>query len=254
VVFPVPVDANANLAMPLGGNVVTAQYSGDATHAASNATYKVTILDDTTAPDFALQTNQVYQTVTPSVTTATFQLQFTSLRNFTAGKTPITLSYVSDPGFKCSGSPARPNFNSTNYASITVTCSIAPGFTGPLSKLEPVTPHRWWVAGGGAALACVFLFGIPARRRRWQSLLGALLVVIVAFSVSGCGAANMSSLASMMSAKGDAQSGAKKPAAQPLPTGAYNILVSASAQVLTSTTPNTTTTVVHTLPLKIVVQ
>jgi hypothetical protein len=85
-------------------------------------------------------------------------------------------------------------------------------------------------------------------------LLGALLVVIVAFSVSGCGAANMSSLASAMSAKADAQSGAKKPAAQALSTGTYNVLVSASAQVLTSTTPNTTTTVVHTLPLKIVVQ
>jgi len=135
-----------------------------------------------------------------------------------------------------------------------VTCKIAPGFTGPLTMLEPVTPHRWWVAGGGAAVACVFLFGIPARRRRWQSLLGALLVVMIGFGVSGCGAANLSSLASAMSAKTDAQSGAKKPAVQPLPPGTYNVLVSASAQILTSTTPNTTTTVAHTLPLKIVVQ
>ncbi|MGI8773028.1 MAG: Ig-like domain repeat protein [Acidobacteriaceae bacterium] len=251
VVFDVPADGNGNLALPLGADLITAQYGGDATHAASAAIYKVTILDDQSAPDFSLQTNQVYQTITPSVTTATFQLQFTSLRNFTANKAAITLTYTTPPQFACSGSPASPSFGNKIYASVTMTCTAASGFSGPVSKVTPIAPQRWWMAGGGAALACVFLFGLPGRRRSWQSLLGALVVLVLAFGVAGCGGMNMSNPAAAMSAKADAAKA--KPAASIAP-GTYIVLVTASAQILTRTTPNTTTTVVHTIPLKIVVQ
>jgi hypothetical protein len=37
-----------------------------------------------------------------------------------------------------------------------------------------------WYAGGGAVLACVFLMGIPGRRR-WQTMLG-ILALLVAFT------------------------------------------------------------------------
>ncbi len=250
--FDIPSDVNGNLALPLGTDVITAQYGGDATHAASAATYTVTVLDDQNAPDFSLQTNQVYQTITPSVTTAKFQLQFASLKNFKQNGAAIALTYTTPPQFACSGNPAKPSFSYTGYASVTLTCSIAGGFSGPVSKATSVAPQRWWMAGGGAALACVFLFGLPTRRRKWQSLLGALVVMILALGVGGCGSTTMSNLSADMSAKTGTQT-TGKPAAS-IAAGTYTVLVTASAQILTHTTPNTTTTVVHTIPLKIVVQ
>ncbi len=44
------------------------------------------------------------------------------------------------------------------------------------------------MATGGTTLACIFLLGLPARRRKWQSLLGACVLVIVGFGMTGCGA------------------------------------------------------------------
>ena len=45
-----------------------------------------------------------------------------------------------------------------------------------------------WYTEGGAALACILLFGIPARRRRWRNLLGMVaLFVILAGGVLSCG-------------------------------------------------------------------
>lgn len=253
LVFDVPPDANGNLALPLGTDVVTAQYDGDASHAASAATYKVTILDDQSAPDFSLQTNQVYQTITPSVTSAKFQLQFASLRNFKQNGAAIALTYTTPPQFTCSGNPAKPSFSYTGYASVTMTCTIASGFSGPVAKTTPVAPQRWWMAGGGAALACVFLFGLPGRRRKWQSLLGALVVMVLAFGVAGCGGMNMSNAAATMGAKANPDA-AKPKVGTAVAAGTYTVLVTASANILTNTTPNTTTAVVHTIPLKIVVQ
>jgi hypothetical protein len=45
-----------------------------------------------------------------------------------------------------------------------------------------------WYAGGGAVLACLFLCGIPARRRRLRAMLGMLmLLVALAGGVLACG-------------------------------------------------------------------
>ena len=46
---------------------------------------------------------------------------------------------------------------------------------------------KLWVGTGGAVLACVLFFGIPARRRVWRSLLGLIAVVAVFGILSGCG-------------------------------------------------------------------
>jgi hypothetical protein len=45
-----------------------------------------------------------------------------------------------------------------------------------------------WYASGGGVLACILLFGMPARRRNWQRILGALaLLVALASGVLACG-------------------------------------------------------------------
>jgi hypothetical protein len=45
-----------------------------------------------------------------------------------------------------------------------------------------------WYAKGGAVLACVFLFGIAPKRRKWRTMLGAqLLLIAFACGMVACG-------------------------------------------------------------------
>jgi hypothetical protein len=44
---------------------------------------------------------------------------------------------------------------------------------------------------GGAALACLLLFGIPARRRRWRAMLGAIVLsVMLVGELAACSASH----------------------------------------------------------------
>lgn len=90
----------------------------------------------------------------------------------------------------------------TNAATDPATCSLSPtsvavsGTTAQTSTLTVYTTAAttssnqmkklFWPSAGGAALALVFLFGIPKRRRNWLAMLG-LLLVFVSAAVVGCG-------------------------------------------------------------------
>jgi len=53
---------------------------------------------------------------------------------------------------------------------------------------HPKLPREPWYAVGGATLACLLLFGIPAQRRSWRTLLGMLaLLVALSGGVLACG-------------------------------------------------------------------
>jgi subtilase family serine protease len=58
--------------------------------------------------------------------------------------------------------------------------------TAMAAPSEKSRPGRWYIPVGGAMLAGVFFFGIPARRRSWRALLS-LLVFLVAMAGTGCG-------------------------------------------------------------------
>ena len=70
--------------------------------------------------------------------------------------------------------------------SITVTTTAA---TATMKK-----PHvgGWAEAGSGAALALLIFFGIPARRRGWRAMLGALVLLATFGSLAGCGGGSSS--------------------------------------------------------------
>jgi hypothetical protein len=52
----------------------------------------------------------------------------------------------------------------------------------------PKRPGAPWYAAGGATLACILLFGIPARRRSWRTMLGMLMfLVALTGGVLACG-------------------------------------------------------------------
>jgi len=69
-------------------------------------------------------------------------------------------------------------------ANLTISTTTGGGCSLALQTHRPIP----WYAAGGATLACMLLFGIPARRRKVQSILGMLiLAVILAGGVQACG-------------------------------------------------------------------
>ena len=93
----------------------------------------------------------------------------------------------------------------TNAATDPATCSLSPtsltGFTGTSPQTVTLTINTtaevtalnqarkfFWPSAGGAALALLMLFGIPARRRSWRAMLGAFaLLFLLAGGAVACG-------------------------------------------------------------------
>ncbi len=281
--FTVP-QQNGYLALPSGQvqfNVIYSGYSYTFLFfniiqiTGSSAVQTVNITDDRTSADFSLQSdttvNQSAPLVSP-VTQATYNLRLTSLYNFNSAysATAITLSCkvvgyslagVRYPvpnttpntnGLTCGfGSPSAPTATTTatigasGYATRTLVVGAASGF-GIASNTAPVQPGtRWWVATGGTTLACIFLLGLPARRRKWQSLLGVCVLAIVGFGMTGCGATVAPGPQQSYYNNLNGGSAGSQLTGTAVTAGTYTVLVTAT------TTTNTTLT--HTLPVQVLV-
>jgi hypothetical protein len=270
---------NGYLALPSGQVQIDVIYSGYyllagfiAQDGASSANQIITISDDRTNADFSLQSDTMVNQGSPLVSTgatqASYNLRLTSLYNFQSayGATAINLS-CSVVGYSVGG--VRPatlpvadlkcGFNSalttttasvtlggTGYANQTLYVGAAPTF-GIASNAAPAAPaSRWWMATGGTTLACIFLLGLPARRRKWQSLLGACVLVIVGFGMTGCAAkwSNGAAQQGQNSLNGGSTT-SQGATGTPVPVGTYTVLVTAT------TTANTQ--IIHTLPVQVLV-
>lgn len=250
--FNIPADPNTGfLALPLGQSILSAEYSGDVNHANSSQVYTVNMYGEASTPDFTMQSTKTYGTISPSMTTTAFTLQFGSLNNFAALGETINLTTTGPAEISCTLSTNALKFATTaNYKTATMTCGPAAGVT--VAQVTPANPHMLWLAEGGTALACIFLFGMPTRRRNWQSLVGSLALIVVGFSMTGCGISNPHYLQPGTSTGYAKTTGAN--ASGVLAAGTYTVLVNGSANVFTNAQPNTTVTVVHNLPVTIVVQ
>jgi len=63
--------------------------------------------------------------------------------------------------------------------------------TGATAAAAKSTIKPMFVAEGETLAAAMLLFLLPIRRRRWQSLLGVLLLVFFVTALSGCGGTNV---------------------------------------------------------------
>jgi uncharacterized protein YceK len=79
-----------------------------------------------------------------------------------------------------------------------------------------------FVEAGGGALVAVLLFWFPLRRRRWQSMLGLLLLTTLAVVASGCGVSKSLPIT--------------KPGSGGTTAGAYTITVTGTSGAMQSTT------------------
>jgi hypothetical protein len=88
----------------------------------------------------------------------------------------------------------------------------------------------WLGAGGGAVLAFLVFFGVPARRRSWRALLGVLVILVAVGSISACGGGSINSGGggSTGTPQGSytfSVTATGNPAVTPAPTTAFSITV-----------------------------
>ncbi len=141
-------------------------------------------------PSFTVSGSAV--SVMPGATTGnTSTITVTPAGGFT-GSVALTASVTSNPAG--AQNPPTLSFGATNPVSITgsaaatatLTISTTAASIGALAY--PERQRGRWYSTGSTALACVLLFGIPARRRRWQTMLGMLaLLVALTGGVLACG-------------------------------------------------------------------
>ena len=108
------------------------------------------------------------------------------------GNVTLTASLTSSP----SGAVYLPtlSFGSTSPVSVLtanggtaiLTIATTGATTGALHT--PAERGVRWYPGAGAVLSCLLLWGIPARRRRWRTLLGmVVLLAILGYGMTACG-------------------------------------------------------------------
>lgn len=86
-----------------------------------------------------------------------------------------------------SGSPITVTAAGAVPGTVTVSTTAASTLARKGSGATAQLKSKGWLGAGGVALACVLLFGIPARRRAWKSLLGVLVFMAALGVLSGCG-------------------------------------------------------------------
>jgi Chitobiase/beta-hexosaminidase C-terminal domain/Fn3 associated len=160
--------------------------TGYAQSALATAAYTINL----PPPSFTVSGTAV--TVGPGATTGnTSTVTLTPVGPFT-GSVALTASVTSSP----TGAQYPPtlSFGSTSPASITgttagtATLTITTTAATSSALSYPKRPGVPWYAASGAALACLLLFGLPARRRDWRTMLGLLtLLAALTASVMACG-------------------------------------------------------------------
>ena len=171
----------------------------------------VTTTSSTTAGAYAVTVTGISGSITQTAA-VTATVTAAGSANFTLSASPSTLSL--SPG-ATSGNTSTITIAPVNgfTAAVGLTCSVSgpTGATDPatcglasasvsgspwtdvltITTTAPTTAQNkpmklFWPSAGGAALAMVFFFGIPARRRNWMAMLG-LLVFFVSIAGLGCG-------------------------------------------------------------------
>jgi len=179
--------------LAVGSDTLTASYTPDS---ASSSTYNsatgTAVVTVTTAvsPSFTVSGTAV--TVSPGATTGnTSTITVTPSGGFT-GSVALTAVVTASPNG--AQYPPTLSFGSTTPVSITgttagtATLTVSTTAATSATLVYPNSRRPSWYAAGGAALACLLFFGIPARRRSWRTMLGMLfLLVALGWGALACG-------------------------------------------------------------------
>ena len=188
------VSGSATINVPAGSlaagtDTLTANYTGDSNYNASTGTASVSV------QSFSLSGTAV--SVVPGATTGnTSTITVTPVGGFT-GSVTLTASLASSPNGAVNlptlsfGSTSPVSITSASAATATLTIFTTAPSTNGCTAFNRTPRGIPWYAGGSTVLACVLLFGVPARRRRWLSLLGMMMLVVgLTGGVLACGGAS----------------------------------------------------------------
>lgn len=183
------------------GNPVYSPASGTVESTAGAQTLSVTFTPTDTT-DYTTTTASVslnVTSITVSGTAVTVAPGATTGNTSTITVTPVS-SFTGTVSLSCAISPtaaSKPATCSLSPASVaisgaaqtsTLTVSTTAATTCSSALVHPKLPGESWYAAGGATLACLLLFGIPARRRSWRTMLGMLaLLAALSGGVLACG-------------------------------------------------------------------
>jgi hypothetical protein len=130
-----------------------------------------------------------------------------------------TLSFGSTSPVGITGASAG-----TATLTVSTTAATSASLARPKFRAAPQYATEGYAAGG-VALACLLLFGIPARRRRWRALLGAIILfALLTGGIVSCGGG------------GGGGGGGKTGGSPGTTAGAYTITVTGVSGQVTETT------------------
>lgn len=194
------VAGSATISIP-GGSLaagtatLTATYSSDTNYNPTTGTNTVTVAQ---GPTFNISGAAV--TVTAGATTGNTSAitvapttGFTGSVALTAAVTTSPTGAVNLPTFSF-GSTTPVSLTTTSAQTATLTISTTASQTTSCTAFNQTPPGIPWYAQGGAVLACLLFVWTTPRRRKWQSILGALfLLVALAGGMLACGGSKSSS-------------------------------------------------------------
>jgi hypothetical protein len=220
--------------LAVGSDTLTASYTPDSgsssIYTSATGTAQVTV---TTAVNPTFTVSGTTVTVTPGATTGNIStITVTPAGGFT-GSVVLTATLTSSPAGAqypptlSFGSTTPVSINGTTAGTAALTVSTTAATTATL--VYPNSRRPSWYAAGGAALACLLFFGIPARRRSWRTMLGMLfLLVALGWGALACGGGG----------SGGGGGGGGNPGTT---AGAYTVTVTGTSGSLTQTTTLTVT-------------
>ncbi len=176
-------DATPRQGFAVGPNTITATYGGDATHGASSGTTVVTVVNPSftvSVTDMTINSASAGNSGTSTITLKSVQ-GYAGTINLTASSTTLTANGSENP------SAVTLTSGGTGTSVITITTVAGSLQKGPAANLRHTTQASRLVAGGGAALGCIFLLGIPGLRRKRWTVLSSLLLFGVLLGGIGCG-------------------------------------------------------------------
>jgi uncharacterized membrane protein len=214
-----------------GATAQTATLTVTTTSTTTAGAYTVTVTG--TAASVASQTTSVTVTVNSGFTLSNSGAISVSPGATTGNTSTITINPVG--GFSGTVSLTCAITSAPSGAIDSPTCSLSPASATTTSTLtvnttaatttRNNTSKPFWPAAGGAVLALLVFFGIPARKRNWTAMLGLLLLFVSAAAI-GCGGGSGGG-------GGGGNSGTT--------AGTYTVTVTGTSAGVTATTPVTLT-------------
>ncbi|MGA2351829.1 MAG: protease pro-enzyme activation domain-containing protein [Terracidiphilus sp.] len=183
--FTIPANSLAS-----GNDTLTAYYSGDANYSFATGTANVAVTGGASSATFTLAATTP-AAVAPG-TSASSTVTVTATGGY-AGTATLACALTASPSGAvdvptCSiATPTATLSTTTTTGTVTVAVATTAATTAQLQPRGKGNIPGWLGAGGGSLLALVIFMGIPARRRSWKALLGALVVMAALSGVSGCG-------------------------------------------------------------------